>query len=136
MARYLWVAPTSAIGLALFAVGSLAGARAVRRGGILEVEGRGIRWLLSALPVGFEVQAIALGHVVLGRDRPCLERTRAHERVHVEQAERWGPAFVPAYLIAGLLSWLRGGSAYWDNPFEREARGCESSPRPPAESRS
>ena len=66
---------------------------------------------------------MTLGHVVLGRDRASLERSRGHERVHVRQCERWGPLFLPAYGMASLIVKLRGGDAYRDNPFEREAYG-------------
>ena len=118
---YLWVAPNSALGLLSFAVGRLVGARAHLVDGVLEVSGPGVRALLERLPVRYPIAAITLGHVVLGRDPGCLERTRAHERVHVGQYQRWGPAFVPAYLIASLWAWLRGRDAYLDNPFEREA---------------
>ena len=66
---------------------------------------------------------MTLGHVVLGADQPSLDRTRDHERVHVRQAERWGPAFIPAYLLASIIAWMRGLDPYLDNPFEREAFG-------------
>lgn len=118
---YLWVFPTSFVGLVLALVGRLGGAEAKLRAGVLEVHGPGIRRLLGALPVSFQVQAIAFGHVVLGRSADCLDRSRAHERVHVEQAQRWGPFFLPAYLVGSVIAWLRGGDAYRDNPFEREA---------------
>ncbi len=65
--------------------------------------------------------AMTLGHVVLGRDRGLLDLTRDHERVHVRQCERWGPLFLPAYLLGSALAWSRGQRAYMDNPFEREA---------------
>ncbi len=65
--------------------------------------------------------AITLGHVVLGRDNATLASTRAHERVHVRQCERWGPCFLPAYVIGSLLALARGGHFYRDNPFEQEA---------------
>jgi hypothetical protein len=29
--------------------------------------------------------------------------------------------FIPAYVLASLMVLLRGGQAYRDNPFEREA---------------
>ena len=64
---------------------------------------------------------MTLGHVVLGRDRFLLEATRPHERVHVRQAERWGPLFIPAYLAASLIQLMRGKRPYEDNPFEVEA---------------
>ena len=41
----------------------------------------------------------------------------------MRQCERWGPLFLPAYLLASLAVYLRGGRAYRDNPFEREAYG-------------
>jgi len=122
---YLWAFPTSAVGLAIFLLGRLGGATAELRNGVLEAHGPGVRRILGALPVAFKVQAITFGHVVLGRDPGCLDRTRAHERVHVEQSQRWGPLFIPAYLLAGAFAWLRGGDAYRDNPFERQAYAAE-----------
>jgi hypothetical protein len=64
---------------------------------------------------------MTLGHVVLGRDVELLDVTRAHERVHVRQCERWGPLFVPVYLLSSLTVWLKGGRPYEDNFLEREA---------------
>ena len=64
---------------------------------------------------------MTLGHVVLGVDGPALDFTRPHERVHVRQCERWGPLFIPAYLLASAYQRARGRHAYRDNPFEREA---------------
>ena len=66
---------------------------------------------------------MTLGHVVLGRSLGALDDTRAHERVHVRQCERWGPLFLPAYGLASLAAALRGRNAYLDNRFEREAYG-------------
>ncbi|MCA1583289.1 MAG: hypothetical protein LC791_00470 [Acidobacteria bacterium] len=65
---------------------------------------------------------MALGHVVAARDAEALSSTRAHERAHVAQAERWGPFFVPAYLAASLWAVGRGEHPYFDNLFERDAR--------------
>ncbi len=118
---YLWVLPNSLIGLLSFAIARLAGARASIVDGVLEVTGPGVRALLEQLPVRYPIAAITLGHVVLGCDPEGLARTRAHERVHVEQYQRWGPAFIPAYLLASLFAWLRGRDVYLDNRFEREA---------------
>jgi hypothetical protein len=93
--------------------------------GVLEVHSPFIAWLLRhgtvfpALPGG--ASAITFGHVVLGRDRETLRLTRAHERVHVRQYERWGPAFIPAYLCASMWGFLTGSGAYAGNAFEREA---------------
>jgi hypothetical protein len=33
----------------------------------------------------------------------------------------WGPAFIPAYLLAGLWAFVNGAGAYEGNYFEREA---------------
>jgi hypothetical protein len=120
---YLWVLPNSVLGLLSFALGLLAGARGRWVDGVLEVSGPGVCALLELMPARHPIAAITLGHVVLGRDPGCLERTRAHERVHVGQYQRWGPAFLPAYLLASLLARLSGGDAYLDNRFERQAYG-------------
>ena len=122
--RYLWAAPTTVIGLMFVPLALLSGGRAQVVDGVLEIYGGLCRFFLrrcTLLRGG--ASALTLGHVVLGRDRTCLEVTRAHERVHVRQAERWGPLFLPAYAIAALVALLRGGSAYRDNRFEREAYG-------------
>ncbi len=117
-AAYLWAAPTSLPGL-LLAV--CTGARMAWRDGVLEAHGRGVaRWFDLVAP-GRGIIAMTVGHVVLARDARALDETRAHERVHVAQCERWGVFFVPAYLCASAVAWLRGGDAYVDNVFEQEA---------------
>jgi hypothetical protein len=67
--------------------------------------------------------AITLGHVILAVDQATLDQWRDHERVHVAQAERWGPLFPFAYAIASVVARAKGGDGYRDNVFEREARG-------------
>ncbi|HEV7299781.1 MAG TPA: hypothetical protein VGN72_10480 [Tepidisphaeraceae bacterium] len=122
--RYLWAFPTTAIGLMLTIIALATGGRAKRHTGVLEVHGGCLTFLLhrcTMLPYG--AAAMTLGHVVLARDEACLTATRVHERVHVRQAERWGPLFMPAYAIASLVAKLRGGDAYRDNVFEMEAFG-------------
>jgi hypothetical protein len=96
--------------------------------GVLELHGPFIAWVLRhCIPLQGGASAITFGHVVLGRDRESLLRTRTHERVHIRQYERWGPAFIPAYLIAAGWGVLTGGGAYFGNVFEREAIRGESS---------
>lgn len=116
-ARRLWAAPNSLIGLALALCLLPFGARARLVDGVIEVAARPRS---TRRPWPFE--AITFGHVVVGAHPRALDRLRAHERVHVRQCERWGPLFLPAYLLAGAWQWLRGRRAYWDNPFEVEAR--------------
>jgi hypothetical protein len=90
--------------------------------GVLEVHGGLVTRLLQyGFPWVGPVAALTLGHVVLGCDLLCLQKTRAHERVHVRQYERWGPFLIPAYLLTGFLIYLHRGNPYGDNPFEKEA---------------
>ncbi|MDB6149343.1 MAG: hypothetical protein JWQ44_791 [Chthoniobacter sp.] len=120
---YLWAFPTTVVGLLFVPLVLTRGGFQVVDG-VLELYGGGVRAFLekaSGFPGG--VAAMTLGHVVLGTDRHALERSRAHERIHVRQTERWGPFFLPAYLIASLVALLRGRDAYRDNCFEREAFG-------------
>ena len=131
---YLWALPTTAVGLLAFALASIHGRVGYQVvAGVLEVHGGLISWLLThATLLRGGASAMTLGHVVLGRDETLLALTRDHERVHVRQCERWGPLFLPAYGLASLLVLLRGGRAYEDNPFEREAYGTTAiSSRPP-----
>jgi hypothetical protein len=127
---YAWALPTTAVGLLflpLALVSRTGGAKVVD--GVLELHGGPVDFFLrhcTLLKGG--ASAMTLGHVVLGRDAALLELTRGHERVHVRQCERWGPFFIPAYLIASVLVMLRGGRPYEDNPFEREAYGRTPSP--------
>ncbi|MDH3404995.1 MAG: hypothetical protein OES32_05400 [Acidobacteriota bacterium] len=119
---YLWAAPSTLLGLVLGALCRLGGGALRLTGGVVEVEGRWLAWLLERAPVPpAGVEALTLGHVVLGRSPGCLERCRAHERIHVRQYERWGPLFLPAYAASSLWQWLRGRDPYRDNRFEREA---------------
>jgi hypothetical protein len=120
--RYIWASPNSLIGLlfvpsVLFTRGSL---QIVD--GVLELHGAPIKWLLRhCVPLPGGASAITFGHVVLGRDGDSLLLTRAHERVHVRQYERWGPAFIPAYLLASVWALMKGTGGYYGNRFEREA---------------
>lgn len=118
--RYLWAAPTTAVGLLVTLLAIATGGRARRVHGVLECWGGVPRHLLARRP--FRASAITLGHVIAGESPAALDRCRAHELIHVCQAERWGPMFIPAYLAAGLWTYLRGRHPYRDNPFEIEAR--------------
>jgi hypothetical protein len=120
--RYFWAAPATALGFALVALAAPFGVRCLIVDGVIEAHGPALRWALQNLTwVRGGVSAITFGHLVLGTDRDALARTRRHERVHVAQYERWGPFFIPAYLLASLWMLLRGRHPYFDNPFEREA---------------
>jgi hypothetical protein len=121
LVRYIWAAPTTALGLLVVIAGLWRGqARVVD--GVLEAHGPILAWLLTHLTlVPGGAAALTLGHVVIARDCGSLDLTRGHERVHVRQCEVWGPLFVPAYLVASLVAVVCGGSPYFDNRFEVEA---------------
>ena len=118
----LWASPNTLIGLALGLLLVPFGARLRIVNGVIEIAA-----LRHAPRCRWPFAAITFGHVILGTHAQELQRLRAHERVHVRQCERWGPLFLPAYALAGVWQWMRGRRAYWDNPFEVEARrvgGC------------
>lgn len=115
---YAWAAPTSLVGLVAGVLTLCSGGGVQRRRGALEFHGGFARWFADTC--GFA--AMTLGHVIIGRDRWCLEFSRDHEQAHVRQVENWGPAFIPAYLLASVVAWWQGGDYYRDNWFERDAR--------------
>ncbi|MDE2370632.1 MAG: signal peptide prediction [Burkholderiales bacterium] len=125
--RRLWAGPWTLLGLLLGALAWTCGARWRRRDGAIEVAGGTLgRWIEDGR---HGLRAMTLGHVVLGCSAAWLDALSEHERVHVRQYERWGPLFVPAYFAAGAWAALRGGDAYRDNRFEREALRAEAAAR-------
>jgi len=127
-AAYVWAFPASLVGLALLPLAlPFRNGRARWHSGVLEMHGRDMAWFLKhVIPIRGGASAMTFGHVVIGRDAASLARTRFHERVHVRQYERWGIFFYPAYLLSSLWLLARGGDAYRDNPFEREAYEAEA----------
>lgn len=124
MLRYLWALPSTALGLGFVPLALVTGGGVQVVSGVLEVYGGLVTWMLRhATLIKSGASALTLGHVVLGVDQVMLEVCRSHERVHVRQAEQWGPLFIPAYLAASLWAMLCGGHYYRDNAFEREAYG-------------
>ncbi len=117
---YLWASPNTCLGLAC---GLLLNGHFRWVDGVIEIHGSRIAHRLNRLIV--PAMAITLGHCVLGQTPAALDVTRRHERVHVRQYERWGPFFIPAYLICSFVLKLRGRDPYRDNPFEVEAYGEE-----------
>ncbi len=115
---YAWAAPTTCVGLTAGALTLATGGRVQYRLGTLEFHGGFSTWL--ATRNGFA--AMTLGHAIIGRDADSLDYCREHEQAHVRQVERWGVAFIPAYLLASLWAWKQGKHYYFDNWFERDAR--------------
>jgi hypothetical protein len=124
---YAWTFPTTSVGLIFLAPTRLGRVHARAVGGVIEIHGGLASWFLRhATLLEGGASAMTLGHVVIGLDAQALDLTRDHERVHVRQAERLGPFFVPAYLLASFLAWRRGLDPYRDNPFEIEAYNLSS----------
>lgn len=115
----IWAGPYTLLGLLL--VPAFRRRRVTR--GVLLAEGA--TWPAR---LGWRYSAITLGHVVLSVAEPIPDATFDHELAHVRQYERWGPFFLPAYLLASLRARLTGGSAYTDNAFEVAARRAPGQP--------
>lgn len=120
--KYLWAFPATLLGLIFVPFAWFSGGKVRIVRGAVEVHG-GLpaRFLRSGVPFFGSAAAMTLGHVILGRDQFCLDRSRDHEHVHVRQYERWGPFMLPVYLVASLVLYIRGRDPYLENPFEREA---------------
>jgi hypothetical protein len=115
---YAWAAPTTGVGVLAGALTLASGGRVQYRRGTLEFYDGFSRWLARKCGFG----AMTLGHIIIGHDPFTLQICREHEQAHVRQVERWGPLFIPAYLLASLWEWNRGRDYYRDNWFERDAR--------------
>ena len=112
LARLVWAAPASLLGVALSPFFSR---RYVTRG-VLVCEGA--EWPRK---LGWRYRAITLGHVVLAVDE--LDGVVMEEEfAHVRQYERWGPVFFVAYASSSLWALIRGRDPYDDNVFEKEAK--------------
>lgn len=123
---YLWPLPVTVLGMLVAGIARSSGGHWQRVDGVLESAGGWPAWVLRrGFPFSGSVAAMTLGHVVVGVSAATLIATRAHERVHVRQFERWGVLFLVLYPLAGLLAGLKGGNPYRDNVFEREARAAE-----------
>lgn len=127
--RYAWALPVTLIGMLVIVMAKSSGGSVQKVDGVLESAGGWpARILHRGFPFSGAVAAMTLGHVVVGVSLDALSATRVHERVHVQQFERWGMLLLVLYPLAGLLALLRGGNPYRDNPFEQEARAAEMAP--------
>jgi hypothetical protein len=118
---YAWASPNTAVGIFLGGLGMLLGAGARIVEGAIEFSGGRLGALLASSAIGCPFRAVTLGHVILGTDAATLDCARSHEQVHVRQYERWGPFFLPAYLLSSLWQLACGRRCYRDNWFERQA---------------
>ncbi|MFM1801903.1 MAG: hypothetical protein RJA81_1255 [Planctomycetota bacterium] len=118
---YLWVLPTSLFALPVMACNLLyRDSEITYWHGLVEVNGPVVRRILAL--GSFRAAAMTLGHVILCYDEVARQKFRAHELVHVQQAEKWGPLFLPLYLLHAFMIWRKTGNPYWEHPWEVEAR--------------
>ena len=122
----LWALPCSIVGMVLATLPLLAGGQARWSAGALEVTYRESEAACGRLARELAFRGIVFGHVILAVTRDELLRMGPHERIHVQQYERWGALFFFAYGASSLWQLLQGRSAYWDNHFEVQARALSS----------
>ncbi len=119
--RYLWPLPITLFGLILAGIVKASGGACQRYGNALEASNGAASRLLWLMNPWANIEAITLGHVILARNTDTAARLRTHEHTHVRQYERWGVIFPFAYLTSSAIAVIKGGDAYRDNVFEREA---------------
>ena len=119
--RYVWPLPITLFGLILAGIVKASGGNCSRHGNALEASNGAASRLLWLMNPWANIEAITLGHVILARDANTAARLRTHEHTHVRQYERWGVIFPFAYLASSAIAVMKGGDAYRDNVFEREA---------------
>lgn len=120
----IWTAPNTLLGILLGLVSFPFGGKVRWIRGAIEFHGGLTTWILKKLPNN--IHAMTLGHSIIGVAAHSLDLARDHEHVHIRQYERWGPFFIPAYLLSSLYMRLKGKDAYYDNPFEVEAYAVSS----------
>ena len=126
-AKMLWASPFTFLGLGCASVLLATGGKAKWSRGALEITHRRYNSDCSRAAQTLPFRGFVLGHIILMVTEEDLARFGAHERVHVEQYERWGPLFLPAYGASSLWQLIRGRRPYWDNHFEIEARERDGS---------
>jgi hypothetical protein len=85
---------------------------------------RGLTTFLRAI----DREAMTLGYVVVSAS-PVEGTLLEHERHHVRQYRRWGPLFIPAYLV------LAAAYGYRRHPMERAAEERARREAPPSDRR-
>ena len=112
----LWRSPNEALGRLAGAIVSRSSRRTVRGATILE-DPRYDR-LFRLVPR--HPTAMTFGSTIVAR-RPLDDPLVAHELTHVEQYHRWGPLYLPLYLLGATWGLIRHRDSYTGNPFEARA---------------
>lgn len=126
--RYLWASPNTVAGLLIGGLFVVFGSRVHVIAGAIEFSGGLPGYAVSRLPNQYRFSAITFGHVILGRNTHALSACRSHEHVHIQQYERWGIFFLPAYFFSSVWQLMLGRRAYLDNHFEKQAYGLTEKP--------
>jgi hypothetical protein len=107
---FVWTVPNTVLGLVL---GALTFQLPRAHGGALVFDRtpRGLTSLLRAMGR----TAMTVGFVIVAAV-PVEGTLLAHERYHIRQYSRWGPFFIPVYLILAIPY------GYRRHPMERAAR--------------
>ena len=126
---YAWAAPNTALGLVAGLAMLATGGQVKVLQGAFEFSGGLLPAGLARLPPQWRFSAITLGHVILGVNAQVLDLLRDHEQVHVAQYGRWGPFFIPAYLLCSAWQMCCGRCAYRDNYFEKQAFTQDGGPQ-------
>ena len=122
LVKVCWAAPCTAIGLLLACIPLALGGKARLHTGAIEVCYRERIADCGQVARTLPFRGIVFGHVILAVSNEELLRIGPHERVHVQQYERWGIAFFIAYPLSSVWQLLCGRHPYRDNHFEVEAR--------------
>ena len=117
----IWAGPNTLLGIAVGTLGIATGGKGQLKRGCFEFYGGGLSWLLKKAPIGGGAMALTLGHTIIGQTAEALDAARDHEHVHVQQYQRWGPLFLPAYFLCSGWMILCRRDPYRENPFEVEA---------------
>ncbi len=113
---FFWTLPNTIFGLLL---GACTFQLPRSHGGaiVFDREPRGLTRVLRAM----HRTAMTVGFVIVA-SVPVEGRLLEHERHHVRQYTRWGPLFIPVYLLLAI------GFGYRRHPMERSARRAAGEP--------
>ena len=93
---FLWTLPNTLLGLVAGAL-TFQRPRVVQGAMVFDRRARG----LTALMRGFNRTAMTVGYVIVSSE-PLEGRLLRHEQHHIEQYRRWGPFFIPVYLLLAI----------------------------------
>lgn len=122
VAGYLWALPFTVFGF-LAALVSLSKPYAVKDGAVLCLAGTWFGWALRKGNFAAQTHAgVIFTTTVLDLADEVDARLIRHELVHFRQCRVFGVFQPILYMLASALLFVMGKRAYWDNPFEIEAR--------------